>query len=223
MKIGVMGCEFESPNKGCEALSYSFVSVLKRLELKDINIINFTGTKLGIIEEIFPEIKFENVFPKIKDFKFRYIKKLRECDFIFDVTMGDSFSDIYSFNYFKSLCRHKLIAEHCCNKYILLPQTYGPFYKKISNKYANEIFSKAYKIYCRDEISQKLLKDKFNIESELTTDMAFLLPYNKSEYNIEKNKKTKIGINVSGLLYKGGFNGKNQFELKLDYKNYIDI
>lgn len=30
MKIGLLGFEFDSPNKGCEALGYSFVSLIKK-------------------------------------------------------------------------------------------------------------------------------------------------------------------------------------------------
>ena len=33
---------------------------------------------------------------QIKDFSFQMIKAMRKCDFIFDITLGDSFSDIYS-------------------------------------------------------------------------------------------------------------------------------
>ena len=147
---------------------------------------------------------------------------LKRCDIIFDITMGDSFSDIYSIDYYNTLIRKKKIAQKLCDNYVLLPQTYGPFINGASSKKAMEILKNAKKIYCRDRLSQKLLEEKYNIQdSELVTDIAFFLPYDKSLYNFETNK-TKLGINISGLLYKGGFNSKNQFDLSLNYKEFID-
>lgn len=221
MKIGLMGFEFSSPNKGCEALVYSFLDIIKGVLTTSDVVYNFSGTELGHVPEYFEEIHFINVYPELKDLKFKYIRFLKECDIIFDVTMGDSFSDIYSKEYYNYLIIHKQISQFLCKRYILLPQTYGPFMKMDSAKKAIKIFRNSAKIYCRDEISQRLLVDKFNItDSELASDMAFVLPYDKEMYAFSDSEK--IGINVSGLLYKGGFNEKNQFNLSLNYKKLVD-
>lgn len=221
MKIGLMGFEFSSANKGCEALVYSFLNVIKEMLTTSDVVYNFSGTELGHVPECFNEINFMNIYPKLNDFKFEYIRFLKECDIVFDVTMGDSFSDIYSKEYYDYLMRHKRISQLLCKTYILLPQTYGPFNEKDSAKKAFKIFRNSTKIYCRDEISQRLLIDKFNItDSELASDMAFVLPYDKGMYAF--SGREKIGINVSGLLYKGGFNKENQFNLSLDYKALVN-
>ena len=221
MRIGLMGFEFQSPNKGCEALVYSFLSIIRNV-LKPYDIIyNFSGTELGQVPEHFKEMTFINIFPKLKDLKFQYLRALKQCDIIFDVTMGDSFSDIYSKEYYNYLIIHKQISQILCKKYILLPQTYGPFNEKNSAEKAIKVFRNSAKIYCRDEISQRLLSDKFHItNSELTSDMAFVLPYDKEMYSF--SDKEKVGINVSGLLYKGGFNKENQFDLSINYKEFVD-
>ena len=221
MKIGLMGFEFRSANKGCEALVYSFLDIIKDLIEPNSVVYNFSDTELGHVPFSFSNMKFENVSPKIKDVKCNYLKKILECDYIFDVTMGDSFSDIYSESYYQGLIRHKRIAELLCKRYILLPQTYGPFNSSNSSKKAKKVFDKAYKIYCRDELSQNLLKKEFSItNSILTSDMAFVLPYDKSMYGLSGCEK--IGINVSGLLYKGGFHTNNQFGLSLDYPKLME-
>lgn len=223
MKIGLIGCEFESPNKGCEALTYSFIHVLQEC-IEDMNLViyNFSGTGLGNIDKEFPLIKFINVEPKIKDMRFNYIKKLKECDIIFDATMGDSFSDIYSCKYYNSLIKHKKIIQFFSKKYILLPQTYGPFLKDTSLKKAKKILKRSYKIYCRDNLSKKLLEEKLKIKNSiLVTDMAFFLPFDKERYKL-KEGRIKIGINISGLLYRGGFESENQFNLTLNYKKFIN-
>ena len=220
MKIGLMGFEFQSANKGCEALVYSFLAVLTRFLNENDIVCNFSGTELGNIPLYFDKIKFENVPPKIKDLKCTYIRKLKQCDIVFDVPMGDSFSDIYSESYYYNLIKHKKLAELFVRKYVLLPQTYGPFLNKKAERVAKTVLSKAYKIYCRDSISKELL-EKFGIsDSVLTSDMAFTLPYKKEMFQLSSNKK--IGLNVSGLLFKGGFNSDNQFGLSLDYRELID-
>lgn len=225
MKIGLMGFEFSSPNKGCEALTYSIINIINELGYNGENTIiyNFSGSGLGNIPNQFSKFKFKEVEPKLKDFSFNYIRAIKNCDVILDVTMGDSFSDIYSEKYYNHLIINKKIAELLCKNYILLPQTYGPFHSTKSSKKAISVFLKAKKIYCRDEISKELLEKKYNIKNvELASDMAFILPYNKEKYNFNSTSKKKLGINVSGLLYRGGFNSNNQFDLSIDYKEYIE-
>lgn len=221
MKVGLMGFEFKSANKGCEALVYSFLSIIEDIVKDEIIVYNLSGTELGEVPKYFKNIKFVNIFPKFKDVRLKYFRTLLKCDFIFDVTMGDSFSDIYSKDYYDYLVKHKYITA-CINKrYILLPQTYGPFEHDDSAKKAKKVFKKAYKIYCRDEMSQKLLENEFDVcDSVLTSDMAFVLPYDKNLYNF--SEKEKVGINVSGMLYKGGFHTENQFGLSLNYPELIE-
>lgn len=216
-----MGFEFESANKGCEALVYSFLSIINDKLDSNTYVYNFSGTNLGDIQSHFHKIRFINVHPKLKDIKFSFLRALNVCDIIFDVTMGDSFSDVYSKSYYDSLIRYKLIAEKLCKKYVLLPQTYGPFEHKTSEDKAKKVFNNAYKIYCRDEMSQELLENKFNIHNSiLVSDMAFVLPYDKGMYQFTDNNK--VGLNISGLLYKGGFHTENQFGLSLNYPQLVD-
>lgn len=220
MKIGLMGFEFSSPNKGCEALVYSFMSIIGNKLKESDTVINFTGTSLGNIPRYYPKIQYVTVVPKLRDIKCQFFKALKECDIVFDVTMGDSFSDIYSKKYYDSLIIQKKLAEFFCKKYILLPQTYGPFCERNSAIKAKSVLRKATRVYCRDELSQKMLLDSFNVNSTLSSDMAFVLPYDKNLYNF--SQRNKIGINISGLLYKGGFDSPNQFELKLNYTQLVN-
>ena len=73
MKIGLMGFEFSSANKGCEALVYSFLNIVNdELEI-GTEIYNFSGTELGKVSSSFPkfsykisgEIKYLELFEKI--------------------------------------------------------------------------------------------------------------------------------------------------------------
>lgn len=225
MKIGLMGFEFSSANKGCEALSYSFLEILNELFKNNedlIEIYNFTEFDLGFLPEFYSRFKFYQIVPTLIDFKITFLRTLKKCDFVFDITMGDSFSDIYSLNYYNSLVRKKMFATILAKKYVLLPQTYGPFNIDESSKKAMGVLKRTYKIYCRDRLSQQLLERKFKIyDSQLVTDIAFFLPYNQTLYDFDTNK-IKLGINISGLLYKGGFNNENQFNLSINYKEFIN-
>lgn len=221
MKIGLLGFEFESENKGCEALSYSFLSILSEMISDNIEVVYyFSNCGMGHVPEHFKEIMFIQIPLKIKDISFRMIKSFSKCDYVFDVTMGDSFSDIYSKEVCLSNFKFKKLAELFSKNYILLPQTYGPFYDKKVKNQAESILKKANRIYCRDTKSLNYIKELFNInDALLVTDLAFFLPFNKEIYSF--SSKEKIGINVSGLLWRGGFTKDNQFDLALDYQKYI--
>ena len=67
MKIGMMGFDFESPNKGCEALTYSFINMLLECYGNDLQIVNFSYGGFGIFPERYPEIDFLIRRPKIKN------------------------------------------------------------------------------------------------------------------------------------------------------------
>ena len=223
MRIGLLGFEFSSSNKGCEALSYSFLNLInKYFKEKNLEVLYFSNNGLGSIPDHFKDLKISQVNLKIKDPSMKMIRAMHSCKYIFDVTMGDSFSDIYS----KELClndiKFKTIAELVCNNYVLLPQTYGPFKNKVVLQKSKKLLDKAKVIFCRDSMSYDYVKKiSRNRNVDLTTDMAFMLPYDSKKYFISKSK-INIGINISGLLIRGGFNSKNQFGLNFDYSEYID-
>ncbi|WP_449260278.1 polysaccharide pyruvyl transferase family protein [Enterococcus casseliflavus] len=52
------------------------------------------------------------------------------------------------------------------------------------------------------------------------TDVAFTLPSNSNKMG--NSSKIKVGINVSQPLWLGGYSKKNQFNLSVDHKNYIN-
>jgi colanic acid/amylovoran biosynthesis protein len=221
MIIGLIGFEFTSPNKGVEALGYSFVSMLSEI-IDDAIFYNFDSTDVSKIQKSFKSHTFFKVKPSLKDISLNYFRKLQKCDVIFDVTFGDSFSDIYSIKLYKSYILRKKIAQFFNKFYILLPQTYGPFNSRKSRILAKKVFQNAFKIYCRDDISKNLIEDAFSLKNvELTSDMAFYLPFDSEKFLLNETRKVKIGINISGLLYKGGFLSDNQFGLTIDYQKYI--
>lgn len=158
------------------------------------------------------------------------LKALKEADFVCDIRGGDSFSDIYGLNRFLSGALSQICVLLLGNKYILLPQTYGPYRSKLAQHLAILILKRAYRILSRDKNSIKtinsLLRDKaLGSKIFFCPDVAFLLvairpEQLKVEPPISKIAKPVVGFNINGLLYNGGYTRNNMFRLKYDYKAF---
>ena len=219
MVIGLFGFSFEDRNKGCEALTYSFISILNELIPDNLTVINLSGIgDSKELEKIFPKIHFEITGFQKKKISINSFKELLKCDVVFDCTFGDNFSDIYSRSFVNKTTLLKEMTLCFRKPFVLAPQTIGPFNDKRLIKRVIRILKKSDIVYSRDVLSAKYVKTISGVDPVITTDLAFLLPYDKK---IFRGEKRKVGINVSGLLWAGGFNGENQFDLKVDYKQYI--
>lgn len=223
MKAVLMGLEFFINNLGCEALSYSFVSELYEMtkekgEKLELSTIVFADHKIPYVPGTDIPIRCIGIHYKSPKFWKTIKREFRTSDFIFDFTMGDSFSDIYGMKRFTLDALVKTAAVKSGTPYILGPQTYGPYKSGIAKKWARWIMKKAACIYTRDEQSQKVAEALSGRDVFLTTDVAFALSYKKRD--IGEDGKIKIGFNPSGLLWAGGYTHDNQFGLALDYQKY---
>jgi polysaccharide pyruvyl transferase WcaK-like protein len=220
MRIGLFGFTFGHENMGCQALTCSFLEILKKIlsDGEKIEIVNFHGEKNnGYIPELFPEMHFEHCLVKLKDKNKKFIKELQKCDVIFDETYGDGFSDIY---FTKSVYKSTFIKCICAKSkvpFILTPQTYGPFKHKSLEWLAGRAIKMSTYAYARDHISANYAAEISGKHVKTVTDLAFALPYKKEKDTTKK----KLGLNVSGLLWQGGFGGNiNQFRLTTNYQKY---
>lgn len=222
MKIGLMGFDFMSPNKGCEALTYSFVNMLLECIDDKIEIINFSYGNLGRFPEKYKSVKFTVRRPQIKNPVdwLRLKREMSELDMIFDVTFGDGFSDIYGKMWNVTTDMLKELAIKSGTPLILLPQTYGPYKDPKLKKWAQHIVKKCSFAYSRDTASAVEMNKICGNKVEVLTDMAFALPYNKDEYLVDHNK-INVGINVSSLLWDSAYAKDNKFGLKTEYKEFI--
>lgn len=222
--IGTFGLTFNSGNMGCSALAYSFLYLLDKCTNTKIHLLVFNTTKYNDIGKFDTKhIKCESFGYSYRSMKSMYNmnKQLNKCDVIFDFTEGDSFSDIYGFKTFLKVSLVKLFLVLRKKKLILGPQTYGPYDSIFAKILAKYIIRHCYYICTRDDLSAILVNKLTGKAIDIYTDVAFALPYTK--YNIDGNKLIKIGLNISGLLWSGGYKGKNQFMLTLDYKKYIKL
>jgi len=150
-----------------------------------------------------------------------YSDALRQCDIVFDIGEGDSFADIYGIKRLIAQVLSKCLARLFRKPLILSPQTIGPFNSVIGKSLGKIGLFMANRIYARDHLSMRYL-DQLGCHDKSTEiiDVAFVLPFERPFR--ENNASVRIGINVSGLLYNGGYTGRNEFGLSLDYRALIE-
>ena len=221
-KVSLIGLEIGNDNLGCVALTYSFISILEKIGKELGAVMNITS--IGYADDKYPcnEIikSFEviRVHPKKIRFWQELKNNFKNADIIFDFTLGDSFSDIYGAERYIKTNLLKMSAEKNNSRFILGPQTYGPYNKKWAKDWASKIIARAYKAYSRDMQSAEVIKKICGQELNVVTDVAFGLPYTPKE--LGNTDKIRVAFNPSGLLWIGGYTGNNQFGLAIDYQEY---
>ena len=112
----------------------------------------------------------------------------------------------------------------------MFPQTYGPFKRRRAKWMARHILSRSKIIYSRDQAGLDYVREllgQAGAEGKLrfSRDVAFSLdPQPPAELEIGDllTRRTEtsvvVGLNVSGLIYYGGYTGGNEFGLNVDYQ-----
>lgn len=225
MKAILLGVEFHSGNRGCGALAYSICEILKRVceKKKDkLRIVAVQFVDLPVLlQDSDIEVKCIKNEPKKVSFWKKCFKEFREADVILDFSMGDSFADIYGNKRFFLASALKQLAIWSGTKFVMAPQTIGPFSKTIPKMWAKHILKKCDSCFVRDRLSQEYTYSLCGRIPLLTTDVAFLLPYKKREQN-SSSEKIKIGFNPSGLLWSGTKNFSSNKHIKVDYVDYVN-
>jgi len=161
-----------------------------------------------------------------------YVRAILETDVALDITGGDSFSDIYGMRRFALGFLRKWIVLLFNKDLIMLPQTYGPFKRRVARAMARHILNRASLVYSRDwagiDFVNALLNNSRNGKVRFVPDVAFVLDSREPQNtDIDKLKKFKsrdtivVGLNVSGLLYNHGHTRNERFGLKTDYRQLV--
>jgi len=184
----------------------------------------------GLFMKVLRGSRFENFLVRRNE----YFRTLEEVQFVADINAGDSFSDIYGYKRFILLFLRKWLMTFLGKKLILLPQTYGPFKSPMSRKLARYILKRAGTVYARDHSGVKYAQDLLGNQSvngkiRFAPDVAFVLDSSKPENinvgslsNVRAEDSIVIGLNISGLLFNGGYTQGNMFGLKTNYRELID-
>ena len=235
IRIGLLSNNVLSGNLGVGALGISNIALLERactgpdldiqymifadLRRKEetIQCIKTCLSKENIRIIVVPELEFRGGYKSLQEFK----KNICSCNMVFDTSGGDSFADIYGNNrifhqiYIKRVCITNGIPL------ILTPQTIGPFNSWFWEHAASRVLKACKRVYVRDhksyEYTSNVLKCSNVVE---VTDMAMALPYNSKDKIL--SDKRCVGVNVSGLLFHGGYSKNNQFGLKCNYRMLVE-
>jgi polysaccharide pyruvyl transferase WcaK-like protein len=148
-----------------------------------------------------------------------YFAQARRADMVIDIGGGDSFADIYGGRRLRRMFVLKFLTHLAGTPLVMAPQTVGPFKKPVS-KWAAKLSMHLCKIVAtRDQLSTKAARD-MGLTRDLieASDVALRLPFDAPT---KTTGPKKVGINVSGLLMGGGYTGKNEFGLQMDYPGLI--
>ena len=140
--------------------------------------------------------------------------KVRQCDFVLDISAGDSFADIYGAKRFLFNVISKCVVWLARRPLVMSPQTLGPFQRWWAKLAAGILLRNAAAVVTRDALSTAVAKSfKVSLVVE-ATDVAFRLPFTPSGKSVGQ---PRVGLNISGLLFNGGYTKNNMFGLKDDY------
>lgn len=215
-RFGLMCLSFKDSNKGCEALTFTFLKMLQEIYDKvDYEVVCITASEdLGKVPSFFPDIKMSTIILDIHSISSwcHAYKEIKELDAVFDGSYGDGFTGIYGIARNGIQALRKQIVYWSGKPLFLLPQTYGK-YKHPFVGWSRKIIKNAALAYARDDTAEMVP----GCGVKTTSDMAFMLPFNKGLYMFEEGKK-RFGINVSSLLWDEE-TGK-RFNLTVDYRAF---
>jgi len=159
----------------------------------------------------------------------KYLSEIDRADLVVSIAGGDSFSDIYGLQRFLYSSLPQLLVQLSGKGLVLLPQTLGPFNSRFSRALARYILRRATLAYSRDYAGLKempgLLGSHFEADRfRFCYDVGFVVTPVRPEkmdldgFAITGGSSPAIGLNVSGLLWMGGYQQNNQFGLRADYR-----
>ena len=159
-----------------------------------------------------------------------WLSTIDRADLVGSIAGGDSFSDIYGLGRFLYVSLPQLLVLALGKPLVLLPQTLGPFRCLAARTIARSILRRARAVCVRDRESLEEGRELVGPNRgrlQLAHDMAFALspiaPSGTRLAQLDRLEASRplAGLNVSGLLYMGGYTRDNMFGLKADYRETI--
>lgn len=219
--VGLLWHSLSSGNLGVGALTESNIAIIRGVAEELGLRVHFLvlGTSAQSLPALAAELeagghKLEAQRARILRGEFR--RHVKRCDLVIDIGEGDSFADIYGFKRFFFYWLSKNIVCSSGVPLVLAPQTIGPFDGAAAQVLARQVMKRCLRVFARDKLSSDYLR-QLGVQGNISEaiDVAFRLPFARRQF--PQNGKIRVGINVSGLLFNGGYHGGNQFGLTIDY------
>lgn len=208
-------------NLGVDALTRANMAIVRAAAKKagrDVRFITLCST--GVPAEVPSDVEIGprlRIKPFLKG-KSDFVYCVKTCDLVLDIGEGDSWTDIYGRQRFVFHAGTKLVTIALRKPLVLAPQTIGPFNHPVSRHISNFIMNRARAVYTRDTLSTAYVaKQNLRTESREFIDVAFRLPFERQG---KSGTGVRVGVNVSGLLYYGGYSGRNELGMTIDYAEY---
>lgn len=232
MNVALVSHIIKEDNLGCGALAISNIKLLDRvfarLEIQVHYLIATTDNLEKVPLEEYTSNSYEyRLYPRCSQtlknpMRLLNTKVFENCDLVINLCGGDGYTDIYGFPRLLAESQLAWVAKRHHIPTLYAPQTIGPFETGKGRFVAKKTLSKVDHIFVRDHKSylcceQLGLKD----HTQEVIDVAFALPFDKQLP--EQNGTRHIGLNVSGLLYNGGYDRKNYFGLSFSYKEFVHM
>lgn len=161
-----------------------------------------------------------------------WLTRVMGADVVASMAGGDSFSDIYGLSRLLYMSLPQILALILGKKLVILPQTIGPFESVVAKTIAKTILRRAALIYSRDHEGVAEARELIGVNDpddkvRFCYDVGFVLDPIRPRAmgvqfdNREEKERPVVGLNISGLLYMGGYSRNNMFGLKIDYKEFI--
>ena len=220
VQIGLLWHSDRSGNLGVGALTVGNIALVRAVaaELKvepAFVILGFADRGTPYVTDA--DVRFEAATTRQA---IRFAGAIGRVDAVLDIGAGDSFTDIYPLKRFAWIVLSKVAAIVQHVPLVLSPQTIGPFRgksaaKRVFGRLARWTMRRARAVVVRDDRSRDAVRTLVpGVAPVYAVDVAFALPWTQP---LPAAGKPRIGINVSGLLWRGGYTGKGEFDLGFDY------
>jgi colanic acid/amylovoran biosynthesis protein len=149
----------------------------------------------------------------------------------FSIAGGDSFSDIYGLRRFLYVALPEILVLMMKRPLVQLPQTYGPFRSASARALTRFILRRSHTLFSRDEAGRKTVAELLPTQTpqvQVMPDIGLamspqpLRPAIAAAMTKLRTQGPLVGLNVSRLLYRGGYSGTNMFGLRESFPALID-
>jgi len=218
--LGLLWHSMNSDNLGVGALTLAHIEILdevaRTLDLAPrFLVIGWTDPKPPYVRR--PDVEVVQI--RMKDFLpgGALQRALRKSDLVLDIGAGDSFADIYGRARILKMLAAQASALLAGRPLVLSPQTLGPFRSPTIRRLALAVMRHARAVATRDRLSCDYARQMgYRGPVIEASDVALRLPFEPSPKR-DEGAPLRVGVNVSGLLFNGGYDRRNMFGLSLDY------